>query len=50
MKERMREKLEKRRADMTNFNVSKNQETNEYVFSTGEEVQKAKNNRKRKRW
>jgi hypothetical protein len=42
MKERMREKLEKRRADMTNFNVSKNQETNEYVFSTGEEVQKSK--------
>ena len=42
MKERMREKLEKRRADMTNFNVSKNQETNEYVFSTGEEVHKSK--------
>lgn len=42
MKERMREKLEKRRAEMTNFNVSKNQETNEYVFSTGEEVQKSK--------
>ena len=42
MKERMREKLEKRRAEMTNFNVSKNQETNEYVFSTGEDVQKSK--------
>ena len=42
MKERMREKLEKRRADMTNFNVSKNEETNEYVFSTGEDVPKSK--------
>ena len=42
MKERMREKLEKRRAEMTNFKVSQNQETNEYVFSTGEDVQKSK--------